>query len=184
MHTDRWPRTVHLDNDVAAQVGEAHAAYDLDLVVHLYPKAKLNKFESKAKLQTDKVRLGMGFFFLNCVQFRVEGLGRKGPRLASAQPDTHQITPVFEFWSARAVCDAKSCLSVRRSCGALADACYGDTSLDLHAPPSRHATELHLSTLLDKCAGGPPCKTDSPKEKESMVVTVRLFFDLIETLPL
>lgn len=63
MHTDRWPRTVHLDNDVAAQVGEAHAAYDLDLVVHLYPKAKLNKFESKAKLQTDKVSVGGWVFF-------------------------------------------------------------------------------------------------------------------------
>jgi hypothetical protein len=44
-------------------VGEAHAAYDLDLVVHLYPKAKLNKFESKAKLQTDKVSVGGWVFF-------------------------------------------------------------------------------------------------------------------------
>jgi hypothetical protein len=42
---------------------------------------------------------------------------------------------------------------------------------------------LHLSALLDRCTGGPPCQTGRPKAKESMVVTGRLFFELIEALP-
>ena len=43
---------------------------------------------------------------------------------------------------------------------------------------------MHLTTLLDRCAGGPPCQTGRPKAKENMVVIGRLFFEVIKALPL
>ena len=61
MHTNHWPRTLHLDNDVTGQVGEAHAAYDLDLVVHLagpnYGKENSTIFYGQAEFDMNK-----GFF--------------------------------------------------------------------------------------------------------------------------